>query len=77
MPSVGYKGQWVEVSGEIIFDFPTSGTIYAGNIAGHAAVGIMATFSGKTGCWYLTQPAGTAAKSETPALDPSGKPSQS
>ncbi|HEX9944870.1 MAG TPA: hypothetical protein VGG03_22905 [Thermoanaerobaculia bacterium] len=76
MPSWGYTGQWVEVSGEIIFNFNVTGskTIYAGNVAGSVAAGILSTFTGVTGCWYLTKEGAAPAKTAGPSIDPSGKP---
>jgi hypothetical protein len=77
MPDFGYNGHWVEESGEVIFNFDNSRTIYAGNIAGGAAVGILSTFTGVSGFWYLLRQGAAAAKKAGPSLDPAGKPTKS
>jgi hypothetical protein len=77
LPSFGYDGRWVEVSGELIFNFSGAPTVYAGHVVGGAAVGAMTTFvAGEIGCWYLIQEgvaSRDAQKAATPSLDPSGK----
>jgi hypothetical protein len=77
MPSFGYTGQWVEESGEMIFNFDSSKTIYAGNIVDGAAVGILTTFTGVNGFWYLLRQGAAAARQEGPGIDPAGNPSAS
>jgi hypothetical protein len=74
MPSFGYTGHWVEESGEVIFNFDTSKTVYAGNIAGGAAVGIILFLTNATGFWYLLSEGAAAAKKESPSIDPAGNP---
>jgi len=68
-----FSGQWVEVSGEVIFNFTGLATVYAGNVSGGAAVGISADFGGNTGCWYMVKAAPAAAKAGTPSHNLAGK----
>jgi len=70
-----FNGHWVELNGEMIFNFNNASTVYSGNVSGGAAVGIMATFSGSTGCWYMVRQGSqnAATKAAGPRLDLSGK----
>jgi hypothetical protein len=75
----GLNGQWVEGSGELIFNFAGLATVYAGNVVSSAAVGISTTFGGSTGCWYLTKQglAAAAGQKGAPSADPSGRAAKS
>ncbi|MFL6231896.1 MAG: hypothetical protein ACJ76N_02060 [Thermoanaerobaculia bacterium] len=71
-----FNGQWVELNGEVIFNFVGLATVYAGNVSGGAAVGIMSTFSGSNGCWYMVKQDVPAAKAAAPSHDLAGKPAR-
>jgi hypothetical protein len=47
-----YTGTWKMVSGDIIWEF-SSGTTYAGSKIGSNVQGMMVSYSGLTGCFYL------------------------
>ncbi len=53
--SGSYKGPWVQVAGMLMFTFDGSDTTYAGNLASKSNTGIMSTFSGLNGCFYMLQ----------------------
>lgn len=72
--SAPFNGQWVELNGEVIFNFAGLATVYAGNVSGGAAVGISSTFSGSNGCWYMVKQDVPAAKKAAPSHDLAGKP---
>lgn len=50
-------GRWAQRNGMVIWGFNTEETRFAGNLCGHAASGIMCTFSGlySSGTWYATR----------------------
>ena len=56
--SKGYGGKWAEVAGMFMFNIDFYETTYSGNLAGSSVTGIMATWSGPTGCFYMLE-AGT------------------
>ena len=51
----GYTGLWVEVAGMFLFKFNNSSTTYASNMADLSATGIMTTFGGLSGCFYMLE----------------------
>lgn len=51
----GYSGQWVQVAGMFMFNFSNGKTAYAGNLASKSVTGIMSTFGGLNGCFYMLQ----------------------
>ena len=72
----GYDGQWVQVAGMFMFTFNNSETTYAGVVASKSITGIMATFSGLYGCFYMLQqgvPTAFAAQRAAREADASGK----
>jgi hypothetical protein len=74
--SEGYSGPWVQVGGMFIFTFDSSKTTYAGNVASKSVTGVMTTFSGLNGCFYMLQqgvPTAFAAQRAAGKADASGK----
>jgi hypothetical protein len=51
----GYTGKWFQGSGMLILQFDNHKTIYAGNIADEAAVGIMTDGLAGQGSFYMLQ----------------------
>lgn len=71
--SEGFTGQWVSLEGEFILNIAGYATIYSGNVAGNAAVGIMTDFLGDTGSWYMVKQGGLTAKKSTTGHTLAGK----
>jgi hypothetical protein len=57
----GYKGTWINVAGILMFVFNNSKTTYAGNLADLSVTGIMSTFGGLSGSFYMLEQAPAAA----------------
>lgn len=51
----GSLGTWVQTAGMLTFQFDKSKTTYSGNWASKSITGIMSTFSGSNGCFYMLQ----------------------
>lgn len=71
----GYTGLWVQVAGMFLYTFNNSETTYAGNLASKSITGIMTTFSGLKGCFYMLQegvPTSFEEKVEEASKDMSG-----
>ena len=71
-----YTGTWVQVAGMLTFQFKGSSTTYSGNWASKSITGIMSTFSGLNGCYYMLQsgaPQSFEAKQVAGKLDAAGK----
>jgi hypothetical protein len=71
--SQGFKGQWVSLEGEFILNIAGYATVYSGNVAGNAAVGIMTDFLGGTGCWYMVKQGIPAAQKSATGHSLAGK----
>jgi hypothetical protein len=72
----GYSGLWVQVAGMFMFTFNNLETTYAGVLASMSITGIMTTFSGLTGCFYMLQqgvPTAFVDRRATGKADASGK----
>ena len=71
-----YTGLWVQVAGMLLFTFNNSETTYAGNWGSKCVNGIMTTFAGLNGCFYMLQsgvPTAFAAHAVANKKDVSGK----
>jgi len=71
-----YTGQWIQVAGMFMFTINSSETTYAGNLASKSITGIMTTFTGSTGSFYMLQegaPTSLTARTTTPQRDEAGK----
>jgi hypothetical protein len=44
----------VHQNGTLLWVYTAGPAKYAGTIAGPVGTGVMSTFAGNTGCWYLT-----------------------
>ncbi|WNG39071.1 hypothetical protein F0U60_39790 [Archangium minus] len=51
----GLGGLWVQSAGMFMFTFDNSETTYAGNLASKSITGIMSTFAGLNGSFYMLQ----------------------
>jgi hypothetical protein len=71
----GYNGQWVAAAGMITFQFNGSKTTYSGNLASKSVTGIMSTFSGTNGCFYMLQAGAATVEHVKGKLDADGKQS--
>ena len=71
----GGKGNWAQVGGMVNFLYTVGDNpSYSGNVVGSAAVGMILTPSGVTGCWYATnQQAQQAAKLEAGQRNSAGQ----
>lgn len=49
-----YTGQWRQLTGTIMLTFDGGPAKYGGTINGSVGSGIMSTFAGLDGCWYLS-----------------------
>jgi hypothetical protein len=59
-------GRWVRRDGTLLWVYTAGPAKYAGTIAGPVGTGVMSTFTGHTGCWYLTA-AGITGSPQHPA----------
>jgi len=57
----GYTGNWLQVAGMMMFEFNNSKTTYAGNLADLSVTGIMSTFAGLNGSFYMLESVPAAA----------------
>ena len=53
--ATGSSGKWVEIEDFILWQYNSSNTTYVGNTSGKTKAGIMSTFSGLEGCWYVVE----------------------
>jgi hypothetical protein len=51
----GGTGHWIQAAGMITFQFNGLKTTYSGNLASKSVTGIMSTFGGSNGCFYMLQ----------------------
>ncbi|QRK08482.1 hypothetical protein JQX13_52725 [Archangium violaceum] len=51
----GLGGLWVQIAGMFMFTFNNTETTYAGTLASRSITGIMSTFSGLNGSFYMLQ----------------------
>ncbi|WP_420208948.1 hypothetical protein [Candidatus Electronema sp. JC] len=71
-----YNGLWVQVTGMFMFTFNNSETTYSGNLASKSITGIMTTFSGLQGCFYMLRegvPVSFAVRQISEKADSAGK----
>jgi len=72
----GYTGAWAQSAGMLIFQFNNSKTTYGGNLASKSVTGIMSTFAGGNGCFYMLEAGAPTAHADALAkgkADSSGK----
>lgn len=72
----GFAGVWVQVAGMFMFTFNGIDTTYAGNLASKSITGIMTTFVGLNGCFYMLQkgvPTSFAAAQVASTKDAAGR----
>jgi hypothetical protein len=53
-----YTGKWRQTSGTVLLSFDGGPAKYGGTVNGSVGSGVMSTFGGLDGCWYLSE-AGT------------------
>lgn len=53
-----YSGKWRQLAGTIMLNFTSGPANYGGTVNGNIGSGVMSTFSGLDGFWYLSE-AGT------------------
>ena len=53
--SESHNGQWVQIAGMFMFNFASSKTTYAGNLASKSITGVSTTYAGLKGCFYMLQ----------------------
>jgi hypothetical protein len=77
LPAQGYNGTWVAENGMLIFQFSNSHVTYAGNVVPNVVTGLMSTFAGLNGGFYLletsTHSAHGDSKHAKATADSSGK----
>jgi hypothetical protein len=49
-----YTGKWRQQSGTLMLSFDGGPAKYGGTVNGSVGSGVMSTFSGLDGCWYLS-----------------------
>jgi len=63
----GVAGRWRQKSGTVMLNFDGGPAIYGGTINGNIGAGIMTTFTGLDGVWYLSKQGTTGIASQETA----------
>jgi len=50
-----FTGKWRQRDGTLMLSYDTGPAKYGGTVVGNVGSGLMSTFEGLDGCWYLTK----------------------
>lgn len=69
-----YTGKWRQQNGTVMLSFDGGPAKYGGTVNGAIGSGVMSTFSGLDGTWYLSQAGTTGIMPEGVAEEEAGQP---